>query len=143
MKYIFSFVTLLVYIIVGFFHSPMVSFAMQENVIVDMKMDYSQEDVSSENINYCDNQKVNNNGNCNHECCFKSDLVTVSNVVNPSQESSKILKIKIKNFIDIYKVSINSFSNKNLINKTSPPIVLRDIKNYSYKDLIKIIKSNT
>ena len=141
MKYIFSFFTLLVYIIVGFFHSPMVSFAMQENEMMDMKMN-NQVMTLSDNMTYCW-YKNDVNNNCKHECCFKSDLVTVSNIVNTSQESSKILKIKIKKFIDIYQVSINSFSNKNLINKTSPPIVLRDIKNYSYKDLIKIIKSNT
>lgn len=140
MKYIFSFFILIVYIIIGFFHNPMVSFAMQESMMMDMKM-HSQ-DIVVDRYSYCLGEN-NIDNNCDHECCYNYDWISISNNVNTSEENSKILKIKVKNFVDIYAFSISLFPNKNLINKTSPPIILRDVKNYSYKDLIKIIKSNT
>ena len=143
MKYIFSFFTLLVYLIIAFFQNSMITFAMQENVMSDMNMHHNQESVFNQNNDCCWDNVDKSKDNCNLECCFKSDWVTILNLVNLLKEDNKKEKIKIYSFFDIHFVSISSFSNKNLINKTSPPEIMRELKNYSYKDLIKIIKSNT
>lgn len=135
MKYFFSFFMLLVYLIIGFFHNSMITFAMQENMEKGMNMHHNQQQV----IDCCDDK----NEDCNQECCFESDWILLSNIATFSQENNKKEKLKIIKFIDIYLVSVSSFLDKNLVNKTSPPNILRDVKNYSYKDLIKIIKSNT
>jgi hypothetical protein len=142
MKYLFSFFTLLVYLIIAFFQNSMVTFAMQENVMSE-NMHHHQESDFFQNVDCCWDEADKSKDNCNHECCFKSDWVTVLNLVNLSQSDNKKEKIKIFSFVDIHLFSINSFSNKNLVSKTSPPLLLRDLKNYSYIDLIKIIKSNT
>ncbi|MDP2091091.1 MAG: hypothetical protein Q8K30_05865 [Candidatus Gracilibacteria bacterium] len=141
MKYLFSFFMLLVYVIIGIFQTPMITFAMQENIIMEMNMHHHQKVHINELNDCCLNNSVDDK-DCNHECCFKSDRSTISNIVNIGQKDNKKEKIQITYFLDIFAVSINSFSNKSLLNKTSPPNINRDIKNYSYIDLIKIIKSN-
>ncbi|MDD2870972.1 MAG: hypothetical protein PHS49_03195 [Candidatus Gracilibacteria bacterium] len=142
MKYIVSFFTLLVYLVIGFFQSPMITFAMQENNVHEMN---THNIVTVSESDCCGNTIVDDsqdNNDCNHECCFQSKGVSTSSISISSNGTQKIDKIKFKNNIDIFSVSINSFSNKNLIKKTSPPLFNREIKNYSYCEFVKIIKSN-
>lgn len=141
MKYLFSSFMILVYVIIGFFHTPMITFAMQENALIGMDMEHNSHAHWNQK-NDCCSEDENSDNECNHECCISSDWVTFSNISNIGESDNKKEKIKIFNFTDIFAVSINSFTIKNLLNKTSPPYNNRDIKNYSYIDLIKIIKSN-
>jgi len=118
----------------------MITFAIQENLNHEIK---NHNNSSNFQTNCCDNKVLEqDNSDCNHECCFKSKWFIVSSVSNISNWNNKIQKINFINFIDIYAISLNSFSNKNLVKKTSPPLFNRKIKNYSYSNLIKIIKSN-
>jgi hypothetical protein len=73
MKKIFSFFTLLVFIIIAFFGNSMMSFAMQE--MSDMKMEMSMNDSM---VNDCCSGDENIKQDCNHECCYNSN--TSSNI---------------------------------------------------------------
>jgi len=75
------------------------------------------------------------------ECCISLDSDSEIVILNNTFQK-KILKIKLINFIDIFQVSSKFLENKNLIKNTSPPNLEKKIKNYSYSELIKIIKSN-
>ena len=76
-------------------------------------------------------------------CCFLSK-VNIKIVFSNTTFSSKIIKIKLFSFVDIFLNSNKFLENKNLIKNTSPPPNLnKKIKYYSYSDLVKIIKSNT
>lgn len=132
MKKIFSFFTLLVFIIIAFVANPMMSFAMQD---MSMKM-------KNTNISWCCDNKETKDP-CNHECCYESWWLYQVITLNTTREENKKIKVKIKSFIDIYVFSLKLYKNKRLTKIISPPYLWRDIKNYSYKDLTKIIKSNT
>ena len=103
----------------------MMSFAMQndihQNMMWEMDMDLN---------------------NCIHSCCISWDLDFQIIILNNNNFQKKILKIKSVNFYDIFWKSSQFLNNKNLINNTSPPNLESKIKNYSYSDLVKIIKSN-
>ena len=133
MKKIFSFFTLLIFIIIALFNNTMMSFAMQDT---SMKMEM-------QDMSWCWDNNEESKSFCNHECCYDSKWVSQVNLLNTTRENNKKLKIKVKSILDIFSFSIKSFENRKLIQITSPPNLLRDIKNYSYKDLTKIIKSNT
>jgi len=80
-------------------------------------------------------------GKC-HSSCHKvviKDVIVSSN----TSFSTKIIKIKLFSFVDIFSVSSKFLENKNLIKNTSPPNLNKKVKYYSYSDLVKIIKSNT
>ena len=65
MKKLFSFFTLLLFIIIAFFQNPMISFAVQEMGDMEMSMsDNMQRDCCFENSN--------TKQDCNHECCYES-----------------------------------------------------------------------
>ena len=132
MKKLFSFFTLLIFIIVGFLHNSMMSFAMQSNMHKEMMWNMK--------MHCCDDVDSNN---CEHSCYFSwnSDFKIIT--LNNTNFQKKILKIKIINFYDIFWKSSEFLENKNLINNTSPPNLQNKIKYYSYSDLVKIIKSNT
>jgi len=88
--------------------------------------------------------------NCEHstsdsckKSCHSSEVKIKSTFLN-SNWWKKILKIKLISFIDIFSNNSSKFlENKNLIKNTSPPYLEKEIKYYSYSDLVKIIKSNT
>jgi len=78
-----------------------------------------------------------------HETCHKAELknIIVSSNINLNK---KIIKTKIFSFIDIFSNTSSKFlENIKLIKNTSPPNLQKEIKYYSYSDLVKIIKSNT
>lgn len=138
MKKLFSFFTLLVFIIIAFFGNSMISFAMQE--MGDMKMEMSMNDSMKKD---CCSWNEDTKQDCNHECCYESWNIQEKSILSSSREENKKIKIKIKSFIDIFSFSLKSFEDKKLTKITSPPDKERKVKNYSYKDLTKIIKSNT
>lgn len=134
MRKIFSFFALLVYIIIVFFHNPIMSFAMQDNNMVS--------EMGMNQIDYCESDwKTDKIPNSN--CCYESDSAVLTSALNNFQNDNKAIKIKVNKCLDIFTFSINAFENKKLIKNTSPPFIEKKIKYYSYKDLIKIIKSNT
>lgn len=78
----------------------------------------------------------------------------VNHEENPSDDnvlsrwSNKVKGKILKDFLQIWKIdfihsNIVYFDEKNLFKKEFPPYYFRNIKNYSYSTLIKIIKSNT
>jgi hypothetical protein len=79
----------------------------------------------------------------NHECCYESSETSGISALNNIREENKKIKVKIENSIDIFSFSFKSHEDKNLTKITSPPNKRRKIKNYSYIDLTRIIKSNT
>jgi hypothetical protein len=80
---------------------------------------------------------------CLDTCCAESNIDHWISLINTTV-SKKILKVVFnKSNIDIFSTSWYSISNKSLINKVSPPYFDREISNYSYSNLVKIIKSNT
>ena len=87
--------------------------------------------------------------NCNHsnkdckQICHNSDLKIKLTSFSNTSFSKKIIKIKIFSFVDISENYSEILENKNLVKNTSPPFMEKEIKNYSYSDLVKIIKSNT
>jgi len=105
----------------------MMAFAMQNNMHSQMMQKMN-----------CDHSKKD----C-QEKCYNSDLkIKLSNFSN-TNFSKKIIKIKIFSFIDIFSKQSKFLENKNLVKNTSPPFMEKEIKNYSYWNLVKIIKSNT
>lgn len=134
-KIITSFI-LLIYLTIAFFQNSMVTFAMQENFTSHMNL------IEAECCVDTDLGTEQNQSDCDHECCFESKWFIFQNVINLSNSNLKIEKTKIKNYVDIFDLSNIRIENKNLVNKTSPPIFCRELKNYSYSSLIKIIKSN-
>lgn len=137
MKKIFSFFTLLIFIVVGFVTNPMMSFAMQDMSDMKMWIDVNMEnDCCSEDENFSEIP-------CKHDCCYESKWLLELSVVTTTRENDKKVKIKIKSLIDIFSFPLKLHENKSLTKITSPPNRIRKIKNYSYSNLIKIIKSNT
>ncbi|MFK7780486.1 MAG: hypothetical protein QM490_05130 [Candidatus Gracilibacteria bacterium] len=134
---------LIISLIIGVFHHIIISLTHAN--------DYHIQELNNEihsyfNIAFKDNiekKSYHKHQNINHE-------------IHPSSESeysmsrSSILKKikigKILSNLGITNLVFNDFGfleNKNLIKKNSPPYLKRNIKNYSYSKLIKIIKSNT
>lgn len=138
MKKLFSFFTLLIFTLIVFSQNTMMSFAMQK---MDMKVEMIVMENNKNSSLYCN--ESNSNEHCNHDCCYESAWLSNMPLSNIIRENSKKLKIKINNLVDIFTFSLKSFDNKNLVKITSPPNKARKIKNYSYIELIKIIKSNT
>ena len=137
MKTIFSFITLLIFIVVAFLGNPMMSFAMENMSGMEMNMDENiSKDCWSESKNFSENP-------CNHDCCYKSKSLSEASVINFIREDNKKVKVKIKSLIDIFSFSLKLHENKQLTKITYPPNKVEKIKNYSYINLIKIIKSNT
>jgi len=75
------------------------------------------------------------------ECCISIDSDFEIFILN-NNFKEKVLKIKLINLIDIFQISSKFLENKNLIKNNPPPNFQKKIKNYSYSDLIKVIKSN-
>jgi hypothetical protein len=132
MKRIISFFTLFIFIIIGFFYNSMMSFAIKNNIQSNHKWNMKMHCMW--NIKYGKWWK--------HTCPLlkKIDFFSISLNTN---YSSKILKIKVLSFINIFSDNKYLLENKNLIKNTSPPNEEEKQKYYSYIDLIKIIKSNT
>lgn len=105
-----------------------------------METDIDRQMMLNMDMNCCYDIDLNN---CNHFCCVSWDSDFQVITLNNNNFQKKILKIKITNFYDIFWKSTEFLENKNLLNKTSPPNFKSNIKNYSYSDLVKIIKSNT
>ena len=140
MKKLFSFFTLLIFIIIAFFQNPVMSFAMQNMDMSDMEMEMSMNDNMKKD---CCSGNEESKQDCNHECCYESAWLTEVSILNSTREENKKIKIKIKSLIDIFSLSLKLHENKKLTKITSPPNKIRKVKNYSYIDLTKIIKSNT
>ena len=138
MKKLFSFFTLFVFTLIAFFWNTMMSFAMQKDMNIEMKMD---EWAMS---GCCDDDSDEGSQECSHECCVSQADFLPKFVGNQwSRETNKKIKIYLWVGIDIFSLPFHIFENIKLVKITSPPYWGRDIKNYTYSDLTKIIKSNT
>ncbi len=135
MKKIFKLFVIITYLIIIFFQNIIMSFAMN-----NLAKNKTNIEIKVKKINCCKEKKSNP---CKKNCCIKN---IIEKNINPSNINlkEKILKIKIFSFIDIFSISKYFIENKNLIKNSSPPPNLeKKIKYYSYRDLVKIIKSNT
>ncbi len=133
MKKIFSFLTLLIFFFIGFAHNSIMVFAMENN----MEMT-----ILEENICCWDEIVEESNSSCIHSCCIEWNIDYWTSSFNNTFQKN-ILKCTSHTFWDINIFISSSLNNKTLVNKTSPPYLDREITNYSYHTLIKIIKSNT
>ena len=132
MKKLLSSFILLLFTFVVFSGNTMMVFAVEEmDISMNMEM---------KSIWWCSDEDKEL---YNHECCYESGWISSISIWSNIREENKKIKIKIKSFIDIFSFSLKLYENKNLTKITSPPNQVRKVRNYSYTDLTKIIKSNT
>lgn len=136
MKKKYSFLVLGLFFIILFFQNFMISFA-------DTKINHKEMETNMHhtNIEDCFWEQDTDTKDCNHECCYTSNKWVNINFYQIKREKKE--KNKYKNYLIISIVFTKKVENKNLIKITSPPYYKRKVKNYSYSQLIKIIKSNT
>ncbi len=141
-KKLSSFFALIIFMAVAFSQSIVVSFAMGKNMMI---MDHGIRD--DRVMDCCDGEEYKQEHEeqwwCNHSCCIDSKTVKQNFIINNFSPNSKELKIKIIPVVDILSIYYDLSPSRNLVRKTSPPFFAKKIKNYSYKDFTKIIKSNT
>lgn len=129
---VFSFFVLFIFTIVIFIQNTTMSFAMHQSDMSTM--------MKNINIDCSWTSTTSSVKWCNHECCYESTKLYKLVVLNNIREEGKKVNIKIKNLVSIHKPSLELYIN---INKSSsPPELTRKLIYYSYKDLIKIVKSN-
>lgn len=81
---------------------------------------------------------------CNSDCCYSDNNNSSAIYIAKLETKEKVVKIIFKNLLFSFVETNFSFSNKNILNLNSPPLIKSKISdNYAYHNLIKIIKSNT
>lgn len=130
MKQIISNLILLLSFLLGIFHHEII-----------YSFHHSNHHIESVSIENHKNHSHHNHNDVLHD--LESHDPYTPNRSN-KQESKKKLKEIWNNFVsilDLFKTSL--IPERNLLKITSPPYYFRHIKNYSYSDNIRIIKSNT
>lgn len=136
MKKIISFFVLIAFIIIGFFQNTIMIFAMEDsqmNTKMALKMT---------SIDYEENSIIKDP--CKkHECCYENNKNFDTKLSNSQRISIEKIKIITKNYTEIFLIPNLVLDTKKQININPPPDIIKENTNYSYKNLIKIIKSNT
>ncbi len=144
MKKILSFFVFIIFITTAFESSIVTSFAMHQMPEKATKVENQQHYNMKKDMPCCDEEKGHDRKSCKHSCCIEaSDTNNQTYLNNNTQIQNREVKIKLKNNYLALDFSYKLPIQRKLTKKTSPPPVERKLKNYSYKDLTKIIKSNT
>lgn len=136
MKKLFSSFLLVIFLLVWFFSFHLESFSMWES-------NYALEEKTI-HTDCCKEEFIENyNNNCRESCCFSAiNFSYYSLVTNNSNNPIKKLKSKTNLFISLL-IFDPDFSEILISKDYIYPDYKKYSKFYSYKDLVKIVKSNT
>ncbi|MDD5769910.1 MAG: hypothetical protein PHE25_03000 [Candidatus Gracilibacteria bacterium] len=108
--------------------------------------DYGMQDnmLKTNNCGEISNSNTNSNsGDCAYSCFKKVNFDKNFSINSNEVKIKKDLFSKLKNTFQEFIIVFFDNTDKSILKINSPPGLDRELKNYSYINLIKIIKSNT